>query len=405
MSPGSSTQSCCRLLREARVLCHPRNGRNPPGPTAPNGPGGGKRHHWGQKGGVGYRKAASANCSDSGAEDCAQLIASHSCAHRADPGAFEGGCRVLPTEKRQHRWERSFPTPGQNRSSAVPAGAASPSQQTAPDLRPAQGRLSLAPFLCPKEPRGGGAAAAVGHPCRARLLRAQGCSRPSPYSGNPRTTCPVLLVPGAPHSFRTPRSRCRLPNLHPTPGAARLPLPAPPLLSSPLRPVPSLLPRGSESSTGGSTAPRSAAPGPLHVGATMASSISSFFRRSLRRPRRRGERWEDPTGRDGAGTAGDGRSGDAHGQRSAVASAPAPVRSASAFPEPLPRGSPQIPRLIPNPRARLKRPKSSGFIRYPGAHPKPEALSQVPMFTTPSGGSARPLLLCPIPTNLNQNPS
>uniref|UniRef100_A0A8C9F529 UDENN domain-containing protein n=1 Tax=Pavo cristatus TaxID=9049 RepID=A0A8C9F529_PAVCR len=54
------------------------------------------------------------------------------------------------------------------------------------------------------------------------------------------------------------------------------------------------LPIPSESATAGSGAPRSIAPGPLHVGATMASSISSLLRRSLRRSGRREGRKEGP---------------------------------------------------------------------------------------------------------------
>lgn len=96
---------------------------------------------------------------------------------------------------------------------------------------------------------------------------------------------PCPLVPPPPLLPRYLSARGRTPG---APAGARCG-PAPPLLlSSPLRPVPSLLPRESESAADGSRALRSGA-APLRAGATMATSIGNFFRRSLRRSGRRGE--------------------------------------------------------------------------------------------------------------------
>lgn len=169
--------------------------------------------------------------------------------------------------------------------------------------------------------------------------------------------------------------------------------PPPPLLlssllsSSPLRPVPSLLPRESESAAGGSGAPRSAAPGPLHVGATMASSISNLFRRSLRRSGRRGERWEGPPGRREPGGAGmrTGSAARSHRHRFGPLQ-PSPSLCHGAHPES--RGLSLTQELTLNPRGLSilsvlilslgGSPQTSGFIPGPRVHNALWGLSPTP---------------------------
>lgn len=236
--------------------------------------------------------------------------------------------------------------------------------------------------------------------------------RPLPWDIPPCPAPPGSFVPrDAPGPPRTqvlpePRARCsRFPVLHvlPPPGGFPMPSPQspsdarcgppPPLLlssllsSSPLRPVPSLLPRESESAAGGSGAPRSAAPGPLHVGATMASSISNLFRRSLRRSGRRGERWEGPPGRREPGGAGmrTGSAARSHRHRFGPLQ-PSPSLCHGAHPES--RGLSLTQELTLNPRGLSilsvlilslgGSPQTSGFIPGPRVHNALWGLSPTP---------------------------
>lgn len=160
---------------------------------------------------------------------------------------LRGGGRVLRTEKRQHRWKRSpaaFPYQDE-----IATGGASrncfPIPADSPKPPSSGGTAQPHPLPRPKRAPGRRSGRCRGTSLRARLLPAPSC--PGMLLALPVPRYSQNHVPGAPASrcftFSRPPGgfRCRLPNPHPTPGAARpprssSPLFSPLLLSAPSRP-------------------------------------------------------------------------------------------------------------------------------------------------------------------------